>query len=208
MIYIYADESGCLGFDFSKTGTKRHLLITFLIIKEWRLISSIVKKVVKTLPKKTLRKKNSYLHANYEKPVTIKRLLRGLAANDVKIATMRLDKCKILVSGNPNELYSSMFVFLINRLYTDGVIKQSDKIKFIASRRSTSNKLNDDFTKSIEHCTNEVSFDFKIVPARDDKCLQAVDFASWALWQKYENGDNTYSDIISSKIVKEYVMYQ
>jgi hypothetical protein len=65
-----------------------------------------------------------------------------------------------------------------------------------------------DFTKSIEHCTNDLSFDFNILPARDDKCLQAVDFVSWALWQKYENADETYSDIISGKIVKEYVMYQ
>jgi len=167
-----------------------------------------VKKVVMTLPKKTLRKKNSYLHANYEKPVTIKRLLKGLAINDIKIATMRLDKRKVLVSGNKNELYSSMFVALINRLYADGIISKSDEIRFIASRRNTSEKLNDDFSKCIEHCTNEVSFSFSILPAREDKCLQAVDFVSWALWQKYENSDETYSDIISGKIVKEYVMYQ
>jgi hypothetical protein len=82
-----------------------------------------VKNVVKTLPKKTLRKKNSYLHANYEKPVTITRLLKGLAINDIQIAAMRLDKRKVLVSGNPNELYSSMFVTLINRLYADGIIR-------------------------------------------------------------------------------------
>jgi len=208
MVYIYADESGCLGFDFSKKGTKRHLLITFLILKEWRPISSVVKNVVKTLPKKTLRKKNSYLHANYEKPVTITRLLKGLAINDIQIAAMRLDKRKVLVSGNPNELYSSMFVTLINRLYADGIISKSDEIKFIASRRNTSEKLNDDFAKSIEHCTNDVSFDFSILSARDDKCLKAVDFVSWALWQKYENCDETFSDIISGKIVKEYVMYQ
>ena len=81
-----------LGFDFLKRGTKRHLLITFLILKEWRPISSVVKNVVKTLPEKTLRKKNSYLHANYEIPVTIKRLLRGLAIKDIKIATMHLDE--------------------------------------------------------------------------------------------------------------------
>jgi len=208
MVYIYADESVCLGFDFNKRGTKRHLLITFLILKEWRPTSSVVRNVVKTLPKKTLRKKSSYLHANYEKPVTIMRLLKGLAINEIKVATMRLDKRKVLVSGNPNELYSSMFVALINRLYVDGIISKSDEIKLIASRRNTSEKLNDDFAKSIEHCTNDVSFDFCIMSARDDKCLQAVDFVSWALWQKYENCDESYSDIISSKIVKEYVMYQ
>jgi hypothetical protein len=153
-------------------------------------------------------KKGAYLHAHYEKPITKKRLLQGLATKDVQIATMRLDKRKVLVSGNTNELYSNMFVSLINRLYTDGVISKSDAIKFVASRRNTSEKLNDDFTQSIEHFTNKVNFDFNIVPARDDKCLQAVDFASWALWQKYENGDETYSDIISHKIVKEYIMYQ
>ena len=42
----------------------------------------------------------------------------------------------------------------------------------------------------------------------DDKCLQAVDFISWALWKKYENDDESYSDIIADKIIKEYVMYE
>ena len=208
MTYIYADESGCLGFDFSKSGTKNHLLITFLMLKDCRLITSLVKKVVRTLPKKTLRKKSSYLHANYEKPITIKRLLRGLANNDVEIATMRLDKRKILVSGNPNELYSSIFVALINRLYTDGVLKKSDNIKFVASRRNTSKKLDDDFSASIDHGTKDINFDHSIMAPSEDKCLQAVDFVSWALWQKYENGDESYSDIISDKIIKEYVMYE
>ena len=208
MIYIYADESGCLGFDFSKSGTKNHLLITFLILKDCHSITSLVKKVVSTLPKKTLRKKNSYLHANYEKPITIKRLLRGLAINDVEIATMRLDKRKILVSGNPNELYSSIFVALINRLYSDGVLKKSDDIKFVASRRNTSKKLDDDFSASIEHGTKDINFDHCIMAPSDDKCLQAVDFASWALWQKYENGDRSYADIIADKIIKEYIMYE
>jgi len=37
--------------------------------------------------------------------------------------------------------------------------------------------------------------------------LQAVDFVSWAMWQKYEKGDETYSKIIADKTIKEYVMY-
>jgi len=208
MVHIYFDESGCLGFDFSKSGTKRFLLITFLIMKERRPIISLVKRVHLTLPKKQKRSQGSYLHANYEKPITIKRLLTGLAAKDIEIATMRLDKRKVFLSGNPNELYSSMVVALINRLYSDGIINSSDSIEFIASRRNTSKKLNDDFSECIVNFTQNVSFVSKIMAPSDDKCLQAVDFVSWALWQKYENGDESYSDIISSKIVKEYVMYR
>jgi hypothetical protein len=207
MIHIYFDESGCLGFDFTKSGTGKHILITFLILKECRPIISLVKKVILTLPK-LRKKKGAYLHSHYEKPITRKRLLEGLATKDVKIATMRLDKRKVLFPGKPNELYSTMVVSLINRLYADGIINKSNDISFVASRRNTSKKLNDDFSESIEHCTPDFTFNHKIMAPSDDKCLQAVDFASWALWQKYENRDESYSDIIADKIVKEYVMYE
>jgi len=83
MLHIYFDESGCLGFDFTKSGTKSHMLITFLIVKECRPISSLVKSIYLTLPKKFKRSHGSYLHANYEKPITRQRLLKGLATKDV-----------------------------------------------------------------------------------------------------------------------------
>jgi len=184
------------------------MLITFLIVKECRPISSLVKSIYLTLPKKFKRSRGSYLHANYEKPITRQRLLKGLATKDVTIATMRLDKRKVFLPGNPNELYSNMVVALINRLYSDGIISKSDSIQFVASRRNTSKKLNDDFSESIKHCTNDVSFETRIMAPSDDKCLQAVDFVSWALWQKYEFGNQKYSDMIANKIAREYVMYE
>lgn len=153
-------------------------------------------------------KKGAYLHAHYEKPTTKKRLLNKLAEKDVKIATMRLDKREVMVAGDPNQLYSNMVVSLINRLYADGVVDKSDDIEFIASRRNTSVRLNDDFNDRIEYGTREVVFRPSIMPASVDKCLQAVDFVSWAMWQKYVVGDDTYSDLLSEKIVNEYVMFE
>ena len=133
---------------------------------------------------------------------------KGLATKDVTIATMRLDKRKVYLPDNPNELYSNMVVALINRLCSDGIINKLDSIQFVASRRNTSKKLNDDFTESIKHCTNDLSFETRIIAPSNDKCLQAVDFASWALWQKYEFGNETYSDMIAEKIAREYIMYE
>ena len=205
---VLMDESGDLGFDFSKAGTTRHILITFLITKECRPIISLVKKVFKSLPKSSRKRNNDYLHAYYEKPITRKRLLSVLAIKDIEIASMRMDKRKVLVTGTPNELYSNMTVALINRLYTDGVLAKADDIKFIASRRNTSKKLNDDFSESIANRTQDVNFKIDIVTSDENKCLHAVDFVSWALWQKYEKSDETYSDIIAEKIIKEYVMYE
>jgi len=96
----------------------------------------------------------------------------------------------------------------MKKIYADGVIKETDNINLVASLRNTSKKLNDDFSSNILGSTKKVKFNISIVMASVNKCLQAVDFVSWALWQKYENGDETYSDIITDKIVKEYVMYK
>jgi len=208
MTYYYLDESGEMGFDFSKKGTSNHLLITFLILKEPRQVISLVKKVFTSLLVTTKRKNNDMLHAYYEKPSTIKRMLNGLASKDVKIATMRLDKRKVLITNTPHELYTSMVVALFNRLYTDGIVNNTDDVLFIASRKNTSRKLNDDFKNNVINRTSKIKIDIEIEKPSNDKCLQAVDFVSWALWQKYEMDDETYSNIIASKIIKEYEMYK
>ena len=208
MRYIYLDESGDMGFDFSKSGTSKHLLITFLMLNEPRPIVSLVKKVFTSLLTTTKRKNNDMLHAYYEKDVTVKRLLNGLASKDVKIATMRLDKRKVLFIGNTHELYSSMVVALINRLYSDGFIDSNKDIKFIASRKNTSKKLNNDFSESVVNHAGNVKFDIEIVKSSDDKCLQAVDFVSWAYWQKYEKKNDSFATLIKEKTVREYVMYE
>jgi len=78
----------------------------------------------------------------------------------------------------------------------------------IASRMHTSKSLNTKFDENITTQTTDKKFNVSIVKPCDDKYLQAVDFVSWALWQKYENGDESYSDIIADKIIQEYVMYE
>jgi hypothetical protein len=40
--YIYMDESGDLGFDFSKDGTSDCFVITFLFVKDKRPVEKIV----------------------------------------------------------------------------------------------------------------------------------------------------------------------
>jgi len=206
MSSIVMDESGCLGFDLSKISTTKYILITFLIFKEARPINSLVKNTIATLPK-IRKKKGAYLHAHYEKPITVKRFLSRLAQKDIKIATIRLDKSTSKQKDNPNDLYTNMVVALINRLCDDALINESKQIKFTASRRNTKKKLNDEFCESVKNNSKHLYIDVLTVKPSDDKCLQAVDFVSWAMWQKYEKGDETYSKIIADKIIKEYIMY-
>ena len=208
MTKVYLDESGCLGFDYSKDGVSNFFSICVLILQEQRPIIKLVKKVFLGLPKAEKRRSDGTLHAHYEKPITIKKLLTGIINKDIKIASICLDKRKVLLTGKPHELYTSMVVTLINRLHADGVISSEGDIKLIASKRNTNKYLNDDFLESVISHIKGINFDAEIKKPCDDKCLQAVDFASWALWQKYENGDKTYSDVVINKTIKEYIMYE
>jgi len=207
MTYIYFDESGDLGFDFSKRGTSEQFLVTFMIAENKRPISTLVKKTFASLPVATKRKHSGSLHAYYEKKATRIKLLRGLAAKDVKIATIRLSKHKILIAGDPHELYANIAITLINRLFADGIINDADAVTLIASRRNTSKILNARFSESIINDARGTKFGVNIVKPVDDKCLQAVDFISWAFWQKYEKNDNTYARLLANKTIREYDLY-
>jgi len=208
MTYIYLDESGDMGFDFAKSSTSSYFSIAFLILHEQRPVISLVKRVFTSLPKAVVRRSNGMLHSYYEKPITRERLLRGLAKKDIKIASMRLNKRKVLLTEHQSELYANIVITLINRLYKDGIINDREDITLVASRMHTSKSLNTKFDENVTTQTTGKKFSVNIVKPSDDKCLQAVDFVSWALWQKYENCDKSYSDIISDRIVKEYVMYE
>jgi hypothetical protein len=119
-----------------------------------------------------------------------------------------LDKRKVLVKGDPNELYANIIISLINRLYADGAISGTEDITLIASRRNTSKSLNAKFAENIISHTKGSRINIEIVKPSDDRCLQAVDFVSWAFWQKYEKGDSTYADLLSEKVLHEYEMYE
>jgi hypothetical protein len=47
----------------------------------------------------------------------------------------------------------------------------------------------------------------EIATPQKEKSLQVVDFVSWALFRKYEKGDEGYYNIIKSKVVEEAPLF-
>ena len=208
MTYVYFDESGDLGFDFSKKGTSEIFSIAFLIIENRRPIISLVKKVFSSLPVSQKFKHNGALHASYEKTSTVKRLLNGLATKNIMIAAAYLEKRNAIMPCNPNELYSDIVISQVRKLLSDGVLSNANEIVLVASQRNTSKNLNARFSERLTNSTIGRKLTVSITKPTDDKCLQAADFVSWALWQKYAKADSTFVDIISSKIVQENEIYR
>jgi hypothetical protein len=62
--------------------------------------------------------------------------------------------------------------------------------------------LKDNFTKR-----GSKKFNIKIKPSHTEKCLQAVDFVSWAIFRKYEKNDYEYYEIIKNNIIGENILF-
>jgi hypothetical protein len=78
MSYIFLDESGDLGFDFSKTKTTNYLVITFLFADNKRPIEKVVKTIHRGLRKK-YKMRDGMIHACKEEPVTCSRVCKKIA---------------------------------------------------------------------------------------------------------------------------------
>lgn|SRR3989338_10138066 len=212
MAFIFLDESGDLGFDFTKKGTSQFFVVTFLFIPgSKKPIEKIIKKTHSEL-KRNIKRRVGVLHAVTEKPVTRQRLLKRLMEKDCTIMAVYLNKKKVFtkLQDEKQVLYNYVTNILLDRIYTKKVIPSDKKIELIASRRETNKFLNENFKDYLRRqikTNHKGIMEIAIRTPAEEKSLQAVDFASWAIFRKYEKGDDGYYNIIKSKIIEESPLF-
>lgn len=123
-----------------------------------------------------------------------------------------LNKRKVytMLQNEKQVLYNYVTNILLDRIYTKHFVPSDKTIHLVAAQRETNKFLNDNFRNYLcRQMQGNHKADVKVViatPSRE-KCLQAVDFVSWALFRKYEYGDTSYSDIFKSLIVEENPLF-
>lgn len=212
MAYIFLDESGDLGFNFKKKGTSGFFIITILFINSSKgPIEKIVKKTHGELTKR-FKRRIGVLHAVNEKPVTRQRLLKRLTEKNCVIMTIYLNKNKVFtrLQDEKQVLYNYVTNILLDRIYIKKIIPIDKKIELIASRRETNKFLNENFkdylNRQVKNKHNG-AIEISIKTPSEEKCLQAVDFVSWAFFRKYEKRDDSYYNIFKSKISEESPLF-
>jgi len=208
--FIFMDESGDLGFDFTKQGTSSYFLVAFLFTERKRPIEKCVKKVHSSLHKKF--RKIGVLHAYKEEPVTRRRLLLCLAEKDCKIMTIRLNKRNVYTRLQDEKavLYNYVTNILLDRIFTRKLLPSGRDVKIVASRRETNKFLNRNFRSYLSSQlakNHDMQVEILIRTPYQEKALQAVDFVSWAIFRKYEHGDDSYYNIIRGRIVEENPLF-
>lgn len=212
MAFIYMDESGDLGFDFTKRRTSRYFVITFLFVPDKRPVNKAVKKTFNGLSPKQSKGHPGVLHAVNELPKTRQKLLQLMAGQDCVILTLYLDKKRIYtkLKDEKDVLYNFITNTLLDRIMVKKLLPANRPITLIASQRETNRFLNLNFKSYLEsnaRRNHKLQLTVDIKTPYQEKGLQAVDFISWAIFRQFEYQDMTYYDSIKEKIVEESSLY-
>mgnify|MGYP001615995040 FL=1 len=126
--------------------------------------------------------------------------------------TIYLNKLKVYtrLQDEKQILYNYVTNILLDRIITKKLVDKTKRIHLIASRRETNKFLNENFKNYLTNqARNNYRVDIKIEikTPYEEKGLQAVDFISWAIFRKYEYGDDSYYNIIKEKIMEENSLF-
>lgn len=212
MSYILIDESGDLGFDWTKSKTSKYFIITALFSNKINNLEKIVNRIFRSFSKKEMRRHKSYLHSFNELPKTRIKLLSMLNSEDVSIIAIYLNKKKVYTSlkNERHVLYNYVANILLDRIFTKKFISTTGKIELTASRRETNRFLNLNFKNYLEQEVknkHKLNLEVSIKNLQQEKALQIVDFVSWSIFRKYEHLDGSYLEIIRSKVVQESPLF-
>ena len=121
---------------------------------------------------------------------------------------MYLNKSKVYtrLQDEKQVLYNYVTNILLDRIYSKKLIPVHEPIHLVASRRETNRFFNENFKKYLSskvYPNQKLQMNVEIKSPSDEKCLQVVDFACWAIFRKYESGDDSYRKVIREKILEE-----
>ena len=106
-------------------------------------------------------------------------------------------------------LYNWVVNLLIDVLITKNILPQEEKIFFIASRRETNKTLNENFLSYLKSQNKDkLDIEFIIETPYQKKGLQVVDVLSYAIYQKYENGNDELYSMIEKLIIEEKFLFE
>ena len=211
MPFIFLDESGDLGFDKRKKNSQ-YFVITILALEDKKHLERTVKKVHQMLRKKIKRLSGGILHSYKEKPETRRRLLNYIAKLDCSVMTICLNKEKVYTNLREEKhvLYNYVANILLDRVMSKKLISSDKDVTLIAAKRETNKFLNENFTSYLQKQAKQnhnIKIHVSIKTPAEEKGLQAVDFVSWSIFNKYENNNVEYYDLVRKIIVEENKLY-
>lgn len=197
MRYVFIDESGDTGLDFSKQKTSKHFVVTLIETKNKNSIDRLVSKIFRSVKRKKKGKDNT-LHAYKESHSTKAKFLSGLAKLDIRVTYNIINKPRQVITNNQHDLYLSIMLWIIAMAEKIESFENPDnpELNIYISQRETSKTLNQRLIDVVNNLNTESKINISLKTPAQEKGLQAADFVSWTIFKKFEHGNNEYYEII------------
>ncbi len=212
-MYIYLDESGDLGFDFTKQGTSRFFVITLLVIYSNEVNKKILKIVERTIKEKINRNKKAknivleFKGSNTDIGVK-KYFYRHIKDEHFEIFALILNKAR--VAQNLREKKEKLYNFVSRKLLEKCYLhKAEDRVILTVDKRKNKEDIKDFnnylFNELRALIPLKIPFEQYHEASYAHKGLQAVDVFCWGIYRKYERGDLEWYNYFVNKIANEIV---
>lgn len=213
-LYIFIDESG--NFDFSPNGTK-HFVLTALSTTEPMIISSSLLELrYSLLPEYKCGPKmeeSGYFHCAEDTQAVRDKVFDILFRSDKKI---RVDS--VIAQKNktcfdrrdPAKLYELMGTTLLKYSFTRATWQGFDHVVLVFSSIFDKKKrgLLKQAFKSLIKQYAKTSFSLYFHDSKFDLCNQAVDYFCWAIYRKWESGDERSLCLVSKIINSQFPIFE
>ena len=206
-MYIYLDESGDLGFDFSRKKTTNFFVVTLLVCENQDAIKEFEKAVKRTLKNK-LNRKNYSVHElkGTKTELGVKQYFYKQIKDDSwQIYTLVLNKKRVsldLRSKNAkSRLYNYVSRLLLEKLPLGTTFSN---VRLVVDRSKNTKEILDfnNYLKSQLEALLPLNTSFRIehLTSQEMAGLQAVDLFCWGIFRKYELNDCLWYNEFKDKI--------
>ncbi len=209
-LYIFLDEAGNL--DFSPNGTKYFLLTSvtkerpFLAYREMtELKYDLVEQGLDI----------EYFHASEDSPIIRKKMFEIIVdkLNDIRIDSLIIEKRKTgpALCGE-ERFYPEMLGYLLKyilkgynlSLYSE-IIVFTDRIPINKKRKAIEKAVKMTLAK---HLPKEVRYRIFHHASKSNMDLQIADYCNWAVYRKWDRGDEMFYKALRSAIKSEFDIFQ
>jgi hypothetical protein len=209
-MFIYLDESGDLGFNFSKRKTTRKFVITLLVCNSEAARKEFTKAVRRTLKNKLNRKKKNSRQKEELKGIDttlqIKRyFFKNIKNNNWSIYTLALNKARVepqlQTKIGKKKLYNFLSRFLIEKLDLSQARRNVDLIVDRCKNKEEVRDFNQYLINQLEALLPlHTDLNISHLTSQESAGLQAVDLFSWGIFRKYENNDSGWYNVYCHKV--------
>lgn len=200
------DESWDLWLNIDN-GNSDYFLVAFIATKDPLLATHIMRKMAKWMWKKKISIQWWVFHAYKETKESIYKLLELISESDLKIMVCVLNKRDYLLqwkfTKDTHLLYNNVTCKLLKSCIDTWILPWT-RIIFNASRKETNRFLNKQFINHINDALNLIyNIDVQLKYPKQELWLQIVDTVAFSIYQKYENNNSEFYDMIKNHICIE-----